>query len=300
MINMERERDRICRFIKEFVQEDERVVVPVSGGMDSDVVARLCVDALGAGRVKLFLVQQSDMEARHRENAERLAQDLQIPLAVISLERMNEDLMAALEQGEPEDIFSVSRFLDPAKAKCSVRSSVISSYQDKGFLIAGTTNRTEWELGFFLTFGDNMAHFKPVEHLYKSQVRLLGEFIGTRKEVLEQEPSAGFWSGQTDREDLAYWVINDGPILYPRSFSEKEEELAQRWKEKLRAETVDFCLQRFHENWDDLAVAGAAGLETAIVTGLRHIVEKAAKYKRRQILCSLKGRYDEEGCYIED
>ena len=300
MMNMERERERICCFIRDFVDEDERVVIPVSGGMDSDVVARLCIKALGAKRVKLFMVQQSDMEDQYRKNAELLADDLKVPLAIIPLEQMNEELIAALEQGEPEDIFSVNRFLDPAKAKCSVRSSVISSYQDKGFLIAGTTNRTEWELGFFLTFGDNLAHFKPLAHLYKSRVKALGKLIGTRKEVLEQEPSAGFWSGQTDREDLAYWIINDGPILRPRSFSQQEQELAQRWKEALRLETVDFCLQKFHEEWKDLTIAEAAGLETAMVTGLRHIVEKAAKYKRRKILCSLQGRYDDKGCYIED
>ena len=51
-----------------------------------------------------------------------------------------------------EPVFNSRLILDPAKAKCSMRSAIISSYQDKGFIIAGCTNLTEYELGFFVTF----------------------------------------------------------------------------------------------------------------------------------------------------
>ena len=53
---METEIQRIVNFIREYMQEDEKVVIPVSGGIDSDVVARLCCRALGKERIKLFTV----------------------------------------------------------------------------------------------------------------------------------------------------------------------------------------------------------------------------------------------------
>ena len=84
---METEIQRIVDFIREYMQEDEKVIIPVSGEIDSDVVARLCCRALGKDKIK-----------------------------------------------------------------CSMRSTIISCYQDKGYIIAGCTNRTEYELGFFVTF----------------------------------------------------------------------------------------------------------------------------------------------------
>lgn len=289
-MNVKDELSKITEFISEYVENDETVVVPVSGGIDSDVVARLCVRSLGKERVRLFIVVQSDMESKFLDNARNLASDLCVSLSEIHLESANETLMKALEAGDMNQIFNTAYPLETAKAKCSVRSAVISCYQDKGFLIAGTTNRTEWELGFFLTFGDHLSHFKPVAHLYKSRILELGRIVGTRREVLEQEPTAGFWSGQTDREDLAYWIINDGPILKPRDFSHEEEKLAEEWKDHLTVERVDRCLSMLAEGRHDKEIATGTGLAEEMVRGLRHITEKARKYKSRDILKSMERR----------
>ena len=56
-----RELPRIIDFIHRYVLPGEQVVVPVSGGLDSDVVARLCTLALGRERVRLFIVRQPCM-----------------------------------------------------------------------------------------------------------------------------------------------------------------------------------------------------------------------------------------------
>lgn len=275
---------KIEGFIKNYVDSDDVVVVPVSGGLDSDVVARICVRVLGRERVRLFIVVQSDMEECFLDNARRLAQDLQTELSEIHLEKGNEILIDALIEGDCHQTFTRKYELDAAKAKCSLRSSVISCYQDKGFLVAGTTNRTEWELGFFLTFGDNLSHFKPVAHLYKSQIRQLGRILGTRDGVLAREPSAGLWKGQTDREDLAYWAINDGPILRPRSFSEEEIRLADEWKELLTVKQVDRCLILLDSGKSDADIARQISMREELVRRLRHITEKAKKYKSCKIL----------------
>lgn len=278
---------RIQAFICQFVQPWERVVVAISGGMDSDIVARLCCRSLGRERVKLFTVLQSDMEPKFLRNARQLAEDLEIPLAEISLEGANLTLMTALETGEKEPIFHASALLDAGKSKCSVRSAILSCYQDKGFLIAGATNRSEKELGFFLTFGDNLAHFKPLAHLYKSQLYDLARELGTRSEVLKQEPSAGFWLGQTDIEDLAYWIVNDGPILSPRTFSEEEEARVREIKVTLTYPRIDCVLRLKSEGVDADAAAASSGLSRAVAEGLFHIVEKARWLKNRELLQEL-------------
>ncbi len=284
----EQELERIKEFIKEFVYEDEIIVVPVSGGLDSDMTARLCCKAVGNGRVKLFMIIEEQMEGRFLENARSLAADLDIPLKEIHLEGWNRELMQKLEQAEGKELFNTDTLLDPGKAKCSVRSSVLSCYQDKGYLIAGTTNRTEKELGFFLTFGDNLAHIKPLAHLYKSELAGFASMLGTSQAVIEQESSAGFWEGQTDREDLAYWILNDGPIVFPREFSNLEIESAQKIKEELSMEKIDIILSFRQEGKGVKELTELSGLPEAVVKGLLHIVEKSMKLKNRKIMAQLE------------
>ncbi len=278
---------KITEFIKSYVMKDEQVVVAVSGGVDSDVVARLCCRSLGNDRVRLFIVVQSEMESKYLENARRLARTLGVSLAEIHLEDMNRKLMQALEEGESAPIFRTNMMLDLAKAKCSVRSSVLSSYQDKGFLIAGTTNRTENELGFFLTFGDNLASFKPIAHLYKSEVIELARLLGTEETVIQQAPSAGFWVGQTDLEDIAYWIVNEGPIVYPREFSPEEQREAEQIMTVLTQKKIDDVLHYDRQKVSADSIAAQVELPTEIVKRLFKIVEKAKILKSRKIMVEL-------------
>ena len=209
MINVDIEISKIVNFIKNYVENDEIVVIPVSGGIDSDVTARLCYKALGKERIKLFIIEENELEEKFIYNARKLAEDLDIELTEISLKGKSLELMKILEKSDKDNIFHSNSDLEVGKAKGSYRSSIISCYQDKGYIIAGCTNRTEYELGFFVTFGDNLANFKPIEHLYKHEVIEISNRLGTNIEVISQPPSAGFWEKQEDLEDIAYWIVNN-------------------------------------------------------------------------------------------
>ena len=149
---METEIQRIVDFIREYMQEDEKVIIPVSGGIDSDVVARLCCRALGKDKIKLFIVTDENIERKFLKKKKNLAKDLEVSLTEIPLGKRNIELIKILEEAEKDKIFNSKSLLDSNKIKCSMRSTIISCYQDKGYIIAGCTNRTEYELGFFVTF----------------------------------------------------------------------------------------------------------------------------------------------------
>ncbi len=288
MMTADTEITRIENFIKDYVRDEETVVIMVSGGLDSDVTARLCHRALGKERIKLCMILQSEMEQKFREQARRLAADLGVKLVEIPLEDVNRILVGALEKAEEDGLFRLDTLLDPAKAKCSLRSAVISCYQDKGFLIAGTTNKTEKMLGFLLTFGDNLANFKPLAHLYRTQIIELAKVLGTRPEVICQEASAGFWEGQTDAEDLAYWIINRGPILSPREFTEEQILYAERISPVLTADNVDGILKMYEEEESAENAALKMNVDIDVVKGIYMIAEKAPIYKTRKVLVELE------------
>lgn len=288
---------RILSFIRDCAGETEQVVVPVSGGLDSDVVARLCVMALGAGRVRLFVVRQPGMEDKYLFNARTLAEDLRVRLAEISLGNMNRQLICALQQADPDVGFDVDSLLDPARANASLRTALISSYQDKGYLIAANTNRTEMELGFFLPFGDNLGHFKPIAHLYKSEVRMLAQLIGVQPNVISQPPSAGFWEGEEDLEDIAYWLHNQGPIKGGSVFTDDDDAQVEKIRSVLTQERVDLCVNGITEGKADDQIAQITGLPVSVVEAFRAVVNRSAVTKNRPLLQKLRS---EASCCIKN
>lgn len=176
-MNINSEILKITQFIKEYVKDDEIVIIPVSGGIDSDVTARLCYKSLGKERIKLLLIKENHFEEKFIYHARNLAKALNTPLTEFPLYGKSLELMQILEISDKDNIFHSNSALEVGKAKCSFRSAILSCYQDKGYVIAGCTNRTEYELGFFVTFGDNLANFKPIEHLYKHEVFQLASSI---------------------------------------------------------------------------------------------------------------------------
>ena len=285
---MEKEIEKIEKFIKSYVLKDERVLILVSGGIDSDVVARLCYKALGKDRIKLVFVKETETEAKFVKNVKNLAEDLEVPLTILPFEGKSMEFIKILEQAENEPIFNSKLILDPAKAKCSMRSAIISSYQDKGFIIAGCTNLTEYELGFFMTFGDNLAHFKPIEHLYKTEVIQLAKEIGTRREVIEQPATSGFWRKQEDLEDIAFWIFNQGPIMKARKFSKEEKEEIFKIKEELSWEKIDNCLKLLKMKKTKEEMSEEIGLTIKVVEGIIKITKKAKQYRNREIMVSMR------------
>lgn len=285
---IERELPRIIDFIGQYVLPEEQVVIPVSGGLDSDVVARLCTLALGRERVRLFIVRQPHMEEKYLTNAQELAKDLDVPLAMVETGNMNRQLIGALQKADPDVGFDLESLLDPARANCSLRTALISSYQDKGYLIAANSNRSEIELGFFMPFGDNIGHFKPISHLYKSEVKKLAVLLRSRDEVVSQSPSAGFWEGENDLEDIAYWLYNGGPIPGGRTFTDKDVAAVEKLRRQLSQERIDESLILFHEGCSYSEIQERTGLPVSIVEALDKTVKHSARIKNRDLMAGLE------------
>lgn len=285
---IKKEKERIISFIRENVRESEKIAIPVSGGLDSDVVARLCTLAIGKDNIRIFCVKQEGFEDKYLKNAINLAEDLSVELSIIQLGNMNRELINILHAAAPNEDFQPDSLLDPARANCSLRTAIISTYQDKGYLIPSNSNRTEIEMGFFLPFGDNLGHFKPIAHLYKSEVKILAGLIGCRKEVIDQEPSAAFWEGETDLEDMAYWLYNGGPIKGGTIFSDEDDCEVMEIKSHLSQWKIDSCLIEINEGKNDNEISISLNLPINIINNIRKTKEYSAVTKNRPLLKSLE------------
>lgn len=286
------ELDRIVRFIATELA-GEKAVLAISGGLDSDVVARLAVRAVGLERLKLFVVLQEGMDPRHLENARQLSKDLAIPLAEIDLSTFPRALVSALANADPAARFRPDGLLDPGRAKCSLRTAVLSTYLDRGYLVLGTSNRTEFETGFFLPLGDGLGHLKPIIHLYKTQIRQLAGRLGVRDQVLEQPASSGFWIGAEDLLDVAYWLYNEAPIIEESTYDQKDLAEVTRIRAVLTTERLDQGLVGLRRGLPDAEVSDEAGLPLGVVARLRRLTTAAKRWKLRPL-----GRRLEQGASL--
>jgi NAD+ synthase len=273
--------DRIVVALRTWFGSEDRAVIGLSGGLDSDVVARIAAHALGRDRLKVFTVIQDNMEGRHLANARNLAGDLGVRLAELDLKGFPERFVTAMANADPEERFLPNGLLDPARTKCALRTVAFSAYQDRGYVVVGTSNRTELETGFFLPFGDGIWHVGPIVHLYKTEVFRLASSLGTRPEVVEQPPSAGFWEGQEDLEDLSYWLLNAGPIGRQRDFTDEDDAAVREIRSVLTIQTVDRALAVFSHGGDDRAAATESGLPLSVTLRLAELVRRAKPLKQR-------------------
>jgi NAD+ synthase len=271
------EHDRILAFLRA-VLGSESALCAVSGGLDSDVTTRLVVEAVGPEQVKLLIVQQDDFDPHFVRNAHGLADDLGIELLSIDLRGMPNNFIGALGQADPAMNFRLDGVLDVGRAKCSLRTAIFSTYQDRGYRVIGNSNKTEWLTGFFLPFGDGLAHVQPIFHLYKSQVAQLARLLGTAPAVIDQPGSSGFWIGADDLLDLSFWLYANGPIRQERSYSDQELDQIYHIREQLDREILDAAIDALLHDEEVAQIASTAGLSEETIVRLQALL-KAASWK---------------------
>lgn len=284
---IEQEIKRICEFISKELHGRDQIIVAVSGGLDSDVVARLANLTPAVKKIKLFTVLQHDMDPSHLQNARDLAVDLGQELVELPLDQEPFRIMKALSQSDRETIFHPEG-LDAMRMKCSLRTCIISAYQDHGYIVLGTSNRTEYETGFFLPFGDGIAHIKPIQHLYKTQVRQIAHALGTRETVINQPASAGFWTGEEDLEDMAWWLFNEKPIVGELISTEEEDKYVQNIRKQLTTEKVDQVLSGLSQGLDIEVISSETCLSKDIIIKFTKLISASGEFKRRAYNKSLE------------
>jgi len=280
---LQAELDRILAFIQTQAGES-RLVVGLSGGLDSDLTARLSVRALGSARLKGFIILQDDFESRYLRNARQLAADLDIQLVELPLAPFPQQMLAALAQADPAMLFQSSpTALDVGRGKNVLRTFVNALYAEHGFLVMGTTNRTELELGYFLPFGDHIAHICPIMHLYKTQARQLAQWLGARPEVLNQPPAAGLRTGDDDLIGIASWLYHGAPLQAETPLDLQAIEAIRHIHRQISFPALDRALWALQQGLAPAQVAAESQLPPPILERLIVLRREVWRFKRREL-----------------
>jgi len=186
------------------------VVVGLSGGVDSAVVAALAVRALGAPRVFGLLLPVSFTPAEDNDDARRLAEQLGIAHATVPIQTVTESLFTAL-RCDPDAAGERT-----AAANIRSRIRMVALYyvaNTKNYLVAGTGDKSEELIGFFTKHGDGGVDFQPIAHLYKTQVRALARELGIPEAIAGKPASPQLYPGHLATDEIPLEYEQMDPVL---------------------------------------------------------------------------------------
>ncbi|MEM6285081.1 MAG: NAD+ synthase [Chloroflexota bacterium] len=183
-----------------------RAVLGLSGGIDSALSTYLSARALGAENVLVVRMPYKTSSENSLTHAQDIIDDLGLPTKTVEITDMVDPLIAQFP-----DMSNLR------KGNIMARMRMIVLYDqsvDWGGLVMGTSNKTEFLLGYSTIYGDSGVALQPIADLYKYQVRQLSRHLGVPDAVIDKPPSADLWEGQTDEDELGFTYDAVDQVLY--------------------------------------------------------------------------------------
>jgi NAD+ synthase len=218
--------------IEEFLEETLRsagargYVIGLSGGVDSSASVSLAVKAVGKDRVLGLIMPDHEVTPQEDiDDAKALAKLLGIKFHVIDITPTVKTFSSSIPIFEDEE----KDKLPLGNLRVRIRMCLLYYYANKlNYLVLGTTDRSEWYIGYFTKYGDGAVDVEPIIILYKSQVRRLALHLGVPEKIALKPSSPRMWPGHTAEGELGVSYNDIDIVLYAlHDLGLKPEEIPQ-------------------------------------------------------------------------
>lgn len=200
MFNSNETKDKLIKWIQTYFKENgsynTKAVVGMSGGKDSTIVAKLCVEALGKDRV--IGVLMPDGNKKDYDLTLEICKALNIKIITMDIKDIRTEMLNALRN--QLSISEQAKINIPPRIRTSLLYGIASSV---GGRVANTSNYSEKYVGYCTKFGDNVGDFSPLGNLTCLQVIEIGKALGLDDKYILKTPEDGL-SGKTDEENLGF------------------------------------------------------------------------------------------------
>jgi NAD+ synthase len=226
------------RVISAFIQGQlrqagfERLVLGLSGGIDSALVAYLSAEAVGAEGLLCVMMPYRTSSEASLVDARSVVERLGCASEVVEISPMVDAYFASDPDASP-----LRRGNYMARQRMAILYDRSVTW---GGLVVGTGNKTESLIGYTTLFGDSACAFNPIGDLYKSQVRQVALDIGVPEEIIRKAPSADLWPGQTDESEAGFsYPVLDRLLFWRIDKRRSVEEVEALGFERALIERVD-------------------------------------------------------------
>ncbi|HIV74239.1 MAG TPA: NAD(+) synthase [Candidatus Pseudogracilibacillus intestinigallinarum] len=205
------------------------LIVGVSGGLDSAVIANLIKRAFPND--SLGVIMPINSNPTDLKDAEAVVQACHITSMNVDLTATHALMIETIQQ----EVNRVSEWheknarIADANLRARLRMSTLYTIANNyNYLVVGTDNMAEWFTGYFTKYGDGGVDLQPIVDLTKQEVRELAHFLHVPVEVIEKNPSADLWVGQTDEEEMGTTYAYIDAYLKGEEIPEKDKEVIEQ------------------------------------------------------------------------
>jgi NAD+ synthase len=231
----------ISRYLTEFLSQEVRktglnkVVVGLSGGLDSAVVAVLASRAFGEDLLCLKMPSHYSSQ-NSLDDADELCNAFGIRCETHTIEPM----LRAYENPDmtPLRVGNLSARLRMA--------TLFDISAREGALVLGTSNKSELMLGYGTLYGDLASAINPIGDLYKTEVFELAEYLKVPHSIIAKPPSADLWAGQSDEEEIGYPYADLDRVL--KRYVEERHTHEDMVNEGENSDLIDMIVTRIYKN----------------------------------------------------
>ena len=201
MFNAEKTKNDIVKWIRDWFKdngENCNAVIGISGGVDSSVVAALCVEALGKDRVIGVLMPQNTQD--DIEFSYELCKHLDIRHHVIDIGTTVDNLLNLIWLRTETEVSKQTEMNLPPRIRMSTLYAVSQSMNGR---VANTSNLSETWIGWDTRWGDSCGDFSPLLNLTKTEIKQIGKELGLPEYLVNKVPLDGL-CGTTDEEKFGF------------------------------------------------------------------------------------------------
>ncbi len=227
-------------FLKNSVSQNKAdgVIFGLSGGIDSTVVAYLAAKIFGKRALALVMPDSTVSPSNETSDALKVVGELELDYKLIDIDVIHKVYSNHLEPDE--------RALGNLRAR--IRANIIYYYANlKNFLVLGTSDKSEYSIGYFTKFGDGSADLLPISKLYKTQLREFAKILGVSNNIITKKSSPNLWKEHIAEEELGITYEEIDSILYCLEKRLTIDEIIK--KTEIKKESVEKIYHMHEKSW---------------------------------------------------